>query len=125
MKTQLFASLAALMLLGACASTPDAAPSAVSVEMPALSGKDAKQWNKAGKQIAKGEKLVATAEGDLRKAEDKADKARKALRKAEDAVKDARDEKRKGEKLIKEGTATQSKLKARAEKKAATAPAAE
>lgn len=116
MKTYLIASFAALSLLGACASKPDAAPMTASAEMPALSGKDVKQWNKAEKQIAKGEKLIANAETDLRKAEAKADKARTELRKAENAVEGARDEKRKGEKLVKEGTAAQDKLTARAAK---------
>lgn len=112
MKTPLLASLAALTLLGACASAPE--PVSPALAMPRLADKDAKAWSKASDTVAKGEKLVAKAEKDLSKAEDRAEKAKKALRNAEKDAEDAKADKRKGEKLVAEGKARLEKLEARA-----------
>lgn len=82
--------------------------------MPELAGKDVKHWDRAARDIRKGEKLVAEANGDLEKQETKARKARQALRKAEDKIADAKADARKGERLIEEGKATQDALSAKA-----------
>ena len=112
MKTHLIAGLAALTLLGACASAPApaSAVTASGVSMPELSKKELKRWNKAEKDIRKGEKLVAEGNKDLEKGEEMVRKARQELRKGEDKVADAEADIRKGERLIAEGRNTQARL---------------
>ena len=110
MKTHLIAGLAALPLLGACASAAAAPAVSANMSVPDLDRKELKTWNKAGKDIRKGEKLMAEGNKDLEKGEEMVRKARQALRKGEDKVADAEADIRKGERLISEGQNTQARL---------------
>ena len=75
MKTHLIAGLAALTLLGACASAAAAPAVSSNISMSDLDRKELKQWNKAEKDIRKGEKLIAEGNKDLEKGEEMVRKA--------------------------------------------------
>jgi septal ring factor EnvC (AmiA/AmiB activator) len=110
MKTHLIAGLAALTLLGACASAAAAPAVSSNISAPDLDRKEMKQWNKAEKDIRKGGKLVAEGSKDLEKGEEMVRKARQALRKGEDKVADAEADIRKGERLVADGRNIQTRL---------------
>ena len=90
MKTHLIAGLAALTLLGACASAAAAPAVSSNISMSDLDRKELKQWNKAEKDIRKGEKLIAEGNKDLEKGEEKVADAEADVRKGERLVADAR-----------------------------------
>ncbi|CUS57266.1 MULTISPECIES: hypothetical protein [unclassified Hyphomonas] len=110
MKTHLIAGLAALTLLGACASAAAAPAVSSNISMSDLDRKELKQWNKAEKDIRKGEKLIAEGNKDLEKGEEMVRKARQALRKGEDKVADAEADVRKGERLVADARNVQTRL---------------
>lgn len=105
--------LSAFVLAAGCASAPEPLMSA-SLEKPVLERKSEKQWDRAAKDIRRGEKLLAEGRSDLERQEEKARKARAELRKAEDRIDDAKSDIRKGERLVEEAQQVQQALNSQA-----------
>ncbi|MEQ9317456.1 MAG: hypothetical protein RLN72_16525 [Henriciella sp.] len=104
--------LSAFVLAAGCASAPAPVVSAA-LDKPVLEGKSDKQWDRAAKDIRRGEKLVAEGRSELERQDEKARKARADLRKAEDRVENAKADIRKGERLVEEGKQVQAVISAR------------
>lgn len=113
MQRTLVSAIGAALMLAACASAPGPAVSQAA-DMPTLDRKDAKEWQRAERDIRKGEKRVAQASDDIEKYEVKVRKERTQLRKAEDRLADAKVDLGKAQRQVAEGVATQSALTSRA-----------
>ena len=110
MKRSISTAIASLLILGACASAPATTSTGIAIVNPAPAGKMAKQWDKASKDIAKGEKLVASGQKTLDKGEKVERQARKELRKGEDMIADGQADINKGERKIAEAKARQLEI---------------
>ena len=110
MKRSIFTAIASLLILGACASAPATTSAGVAIVNPAPAGKMAKQWDKASKEIVKGEKLMASGQKALDKGEKLERQARKDLRKGEDMVADGQADISKGERKIADAKSRQLEI---------------
>lgn len=115
MKKTLYAALASLVLMGACASAPKAEPNVAEILNPAPAGQFAKSWEKAASDLAQAEKRFAKAEKSVEKGEKIVKDARKSLRKGEDLIEDGRADMRKAERQIAAAKARQAEIKAASE----------
>jgi Skp family chaperone for outer membrane proteins len=110
MKRAIYTAIASLLIVGACASAPATTSTGIAIVNPAPAGKMAKQWDKASKDIAKGEKLIASGQNTLDKGEKLERKARKDLRKGEDMIADGQADISKGERKIADAKARQLEI---------------